>query len=74
MRVRKESFGLLFYNTMDNMLTFVKSGTLLEPVFYSEDSNMLQLSDLSPAGTGTVKKLIRDLIKKGIIIERGSCV
>jgi putative mycofactocin binding protein MftB len=29
-RVRKEAFGLLFYNTEDANLTFVKSGDLLQ--------------------------------------------
>jgi putative mycofactocin binding protein MftB len=29
-RVRKESFGLLFYNTDNSRLTFVKSGELLQ--------------------------------------------
>ena len=29
-RVRKEAFGLLFYNTEDSRLTFVKSGNILK--------------------------------------------
>jgi putative mycofactocin binding protein MftB len=29
-RVRKEAFGLLFYNTEDSRLTFVKSGDILQ--------------------------------------------
>jgi hypothetical protein len=35
--VRKEKFGLLFYNSKGPKLTFVRSGQWIHPSFFSEE-------------------------------------
>ena len=68
-RARREEFGLLFYNSKDAKLTFVKSGDLLK-VERGEDGAFL----LVPAvpGNGAEKKIEAyrtSLVKKGLILE-----
>ena len=67
-RVRKEEFGLLFYNTRDSRLTFIKSGELLQIATLPTESNMITAS-LESAAQGRVRRLLNHLLKKGLIRE-----
>jgi putative mycofactocin binding protein MftB len=68
-RVRKEAFGLLFYNTEDSRLTFVKSGSLLQIKALPHGARRIAAS-LEPQTQVRVGKLLNHLIKKRLI--RGS--
>jgi putative mycofactocin binding protein MftB len=68
-RARREEFGLLFYNSKDAKLTFVKSGDSLK-VEQREDGTFLLIPAF--AGNGTerrVKAYVASLVKKGLILE-----
>jgi putative mycofactocin binding protein MftB len=67
-RVRKESFGLLFYNTEDSRLTFVKSGDLLQIKALSHGSKTIASSP-EPETSSKVKKLLDHLLQKRLIRE-----
>lgn len=65
-RVRKESFGLLFYNTEDSRLTFVKSGDLLQIQVLPNRKKKIA-GDLKPETQGRVRRLLDHLLKKRLI-------
>ncbi len=69
-RVRREGFGLLFYNSRNAKLTFVRSGALLE---VSRDSQKCWKLTASGEQEGTngekVDHLVETLRKKGLIDE-----
>jgi putative mycofactocin binding protein MftB len=65
-RVRKEAFGLLFYNTEDSRLTFVKSGDILQIQVLSNGAKKITGSPETKHQTG-VKKLFDHLLNKGLI-------
>jgi putative mycofactocin binding protein MftB len=67
-RVRKESFGLLFYNTADNTMTFVRSGNLLEIVHSPKGSKIAVFCRESPSRK-RIEKLLDRLRKKGLIVD-----
>jgi len=67
-RVRKESFGLLFYNTKDTRLTFVKSRDLLQVLSLANGEKLITASPGS-AAQAKVKKLLDDLVVKGLIVK-----
>ncbi len=67
-RVRKESFGLLFYNTQDTRLTFVKSRNLLEVLSFAHGKKVITAS-LESAAQKKVKRVLDDLVGKGLIVE-----
>ena len=67
-RVRKESFGLLFYNTKDTRLTFVKSRDLLQVLSIANGEKLITASPGSAAQV-KVKKLLDDLMVKGLIVK-----
>jgi putative mycofactocin binding protein MftB len=67
-RVRKESFGLLFYNTKDTRLTFVKSRDLLQVLSLANGEKLITASPGSAAQV-KVKKLLDDLVVKGLIVK-----
>jgi putative mycofactocin binding protein MftB len=67
-RVRKEAFGLLFYNTEESRLTFVKSGTLLRIQDHPDGSKKIMV-DMKPETQAKVKRLFDRLLKKGLICE-----
>lgn len=67
-KVRKESFGLLFYNTRDTKLTFLDSGDLisvknLEGGIWEKDL----YSDIE-VDKKTIKDVLEDLVKRGLIL------
>jgi putative mycofactocin binding protein MftB len=71
-RVRREAFGLLFYNSRYNKLTFVKSGSSIEPVCAPTGDIELSILCKNEAEIHRVKHLLRELMKKGIVVEQGS--
>jgi putative mycofactocin binding protein MftB len=67
-RVRKEAFGILFYNTEDSRLTFVKSGDLLQINALPHGVKAITAS-LEPETQSRVRKLLDHLLKKRLIRE-----
>jgi putative mycofactocin binding protein MftB len=67
-RVRKEAFGLLFYNTEDSRLTFVKSGDLLQIRALPHGTKRLT-ARLEPETQTKVSKLLGHLLHKRLICE-----
>jgi putative mycofactocin binding protein MftB len=65
-RVRKETFGLLFYNTEDSRLTFVKSGDILRIQTLPNGAKLIA-ADLKPETQARVRKLLDHLLKKRLI-------
>jgi putative mycofactocin binding protein MftB len=65
-RVRKEAFGLLFYNTEDARLTFVKSGDFLQIQALPNREKRI-VAGLKPQTQVRVKKLLDHLSKKRLI-------
>jgi putative mycofactocin binding protein MftB len=67
-RVRTETFGLLFYHTGESRLTFVKSGDLLQ--IKTLPHGAIRIASASDRETrAKVKKLLDQLLKKRLICE-----
>jgi len=67
-RARKEGFGLLFYNSKDAKLTFVKSEGLLRIDPGPHGERLLKVSGDEGTG-GRVVRLLDVLSRKGLIVE-----
>jgi putative mycofactocin binding protein MftB len=65
-RVRKEAFGLLFFNTEDSRLTFVKSGNILQIKALPHGAKGI-VTDLEPETQTKVRKLLDQLMQKRLI-------
>jgi putative mycofactocin binding protein MftB len=65
-RVRKEAFGLLFYNTEDSRLTFVKSGSILKIQALPDEAKKIA-AGFEPEAHTRVTKLLDHLLKKRLI-------
>jgi putative mycofactocin binding protein MftB len=65
-RVRKETFGLLFYNTEDSRLTFVKSRDILQIEALPNGSKRIAANP-EPATQVRVNKLLDHLLQKRLI-------
>ncbi len=65
-RVRQEAFGLLFYNTEDSRLTFVKSRDILQISALPNGAKNIAAS-LEPGTQASVRKLLDHLLKKRLI-------
>jgi putative mycofactocin binding protein MftB len=65
-RVRKEAFGLLFYNTENSRLTFVKSGDILQIKALPHGGKRIA-ARLEPETQTRVRKLLDHLLKKRLI-------
>jgi putative mycofactocin binding protein MftB len=73
-RVRSEAFGLLFYNTADTKLTFVKCGTSIRLSFGDGGATQLVFSSDDEIATNEASDLLNRLSKKGLIVEAGTCI
>jgi putative mycofactocin binding protein MftB len=73
-RVRGEDFGLLFYNTADTKLTFVKCGTSIQLSFGDGGATQLVFSSDDEVATNKASDLLNRLAKKGLIVEAGTCI
>jgi putative mycofactocin binding protein MftB len=73
-RVRKERFGLLFYDSRGPRLLFAETGDLLEPGFFTGELSMDDTMDrLTEAEQRKVTGLLSNLAKKGFIREQQIC-
>ncbi len=73
-RVRKEEFGLLFYDLRGPKLLFVETGDLLEPEHFnvgvaSDDVSAVR----SHAERMRVGRLLKSLADKGFLCEQSLC-
>jgi putative mycofactocin binding protein MftB len=68
-RAREEAFGLLFYNSRDAKLTFVKCGNLLKVERASDGSRGLIPFCKENEKGGRLEKCLASLSKKGLILE-----
>jgi putative mycofactocin binding protein MftB len=67
-RVRKEKFGLLFYNSKDTNLTFVKSGNILN-IELAGGSILLTANPGIESEKTKLSRLIKHLTNKRLINE-----
>jgi putative mycofactocin binding protein MftB len=73
-RVRREDFGLLFYDTRSTRLTFVRSGDSLEPPPFTGARRTLHVrrrdvdGSAPPADPRSLARLLDDLAAKGLIV------
>jgi putative mycofactocin binding protein MftB len=68
-RARREEFGLLFYNSRDAKLTFVKSGDLLNVERRAEGTFVLASTPEGRIEDSKVGRYIASLVRKGLILE-----
>ncbi len=70
-RVRREEFGLLFYDLKGPKLLFVESGDLLEPDALQPGSAAARaLAGRPEAERRRVERLLRTLAAKGFVLEQ----
>ena len=67
-RVRRESFGLLFYDTRSTRLTFVRSGDNLGSPPFTGPRRVLRVCPLDEGRGPAVSRLLRNLAAKGLIV------
>ena len=67
-RVRKEGFGLLFYNTQNTKLTFVRSGDLFQIENPPRGGKMVTVA-YDATGRNKSKRILDNLVNKGLIFE-----
>ncbi len=80
-QVRKENFGLLFYDYRGPRLYFVPSKDLLTDTFLNEEQRINYLNDpltiLATSYSKHIQKRIKNLLKmlteKGLIYEQSIC-
>ena len=73
-RVRKERFGLLFYDCQGPRLLFAETGDLLDPGFFTGDVSVEEtMNRLTDAEHRKVTGLLTNLAKKGFIREQQIC-
>jgi putative mycofactocin binding protein MftB len=73
-RVRRETFGLLFYHTGSTLLTFVKSRDLLDVASDGEGHLSLFVGREGDEGSAKRERLLQTLRKKGLIIDTLTCL
>jgi putative mycofactocin binding protein MftB len=73
-RVRKESFGLLFYNTKNTRLTFIDSGNLISVETLENESPEADFMGNDETNNRKIKGLLKNLVKRGLLLaeERSS--
>jgi putative mycofactocin binding protein MftB len=67
-RVRRESFGLLFYDTRSTKLTFVRSGDALAPPPFAGPDRLLRVGALQGGRRAAVRRLLENLVDRGLIV------
>ncbi len=73
-RVRREEFGLLFYDLKGPKLLFVASGDLLEPeAFRAGSASASALAASSRPERLRIERLLQTLAVKGFILEQSIC-
>jgi len=67
-RVRRESFGLLFYDTRSTRLTFVRSGgSLIAPPFTGA-RRVLSVDAVDEGRRAALTRLLETLVAKGLLV------
>ena len=66
-RVRRESFGLLFYDTRSTRLTFVRSGESLVPPPFTGPERVLRVSPPDGGRHPAMARLLAGLAARGLI-------
>ncbi len=73
-RVRKESFGLLFYDLRGPKLLFAETGDLLSPEFFREGGVIADaLAGSTAAIRLSIERLLKSLVAKGFLREQSIC-
>ena len=67
-RVRRESFGLLFYDTRSTKLTFVRSGDSLEAPPFTGPRRALEVGPVAGGRRPALARLLQNLAAKGLIV------
>lgn len=67
-RVRRESFGLLFYDTRSTKLTFVRSGDGLRPPPFNGARRALALGPAGEHRREALARLLENLTAKGLLV------
>lgn len=67
-RVRRESFGLLFYDTRSTRLTFVRSGDSLEAPPFTGPRRALQIGPAGSERGPALARLLQNLVAKGLLV------
>jgi putative mycofactocin binding protein MftB len=70
-RVRKEEFGLLFYDLRGPKLLFVETGDLLDPALF--EAGTASASGVSKSERLRIERLLRSLLDRGFIREQPIC-
>ncbi len=65
---RRESFGLLFYDTRSTKLTFVRSGDSLEAPPFMGPRRALEIGPAAGGRSPALARLLQDLVAKGLIV------
>ena len=65
-RVRREDFGLLFYDTRSTRLTFVRSGDRLAAPPFTGSPRFLGVG--AGRGGAALARLLEDLVAKGLLV------
>lgn len=70
-KVRKEFFGLLFYNTGSTKLYFVKYKELLDQSLLAVEGDEIEfLRDNSPK-SNVISRILKQLVNRGFLFEKG---
>lgn len=73
-RVRKEKFGLLFYDLRGPRLLFAETAGLLEPEFFRRGGVPGEaLRGRPPAEQARVERFLASLVGKGFVLEQPVC-
>lgn len=67
-KVREESFGLLFYSTQNTNLTFIESGTLIRVDKLEKETTEADLLGASEEENKRIKEILRNLTKRGLLL------
>jgi putative mycofactocin binding protein MftB len=66
-RVRREGFGLLFYDARSTRLTFVRSGDSLDPPPFTGPGRRISVRG-AVAVQPAIARLLEDLVAKGLLV------
>lgn len=70
-RVRREDFGLLFFDTRSARLTFVRCGQQLVPLPADTSGSRELVTETGPEDEEAVTRLLWRLVTKGLVIACG---
>ena len=73
-RVRKEDFGLLFYDLRGPKLLFAETGSTLAPHFFTALADQQQqFEQMETQEYQKIKRFLDQLVKKGFLYEQPIC-